>query len=142
MGLLKKLFSSGKNGDESRALQPTRALPRERRTNERKAVRLPAEMGFGVSGIPEAVYVRDFSDQGIYLLTKYQLGRGAEIDVFMNVPEGPAGSERRVHYIATVKRVDEFRSEGVYCLAAVIRRCEVLPDEAEQPKAQAQTQGT
>jgi len=141
MGLLKKLFSSGKNG-ESVAPQPNRALQRERRTNERKTVRLPAEMGFGVSGIPEAVYVRDFSDQGIYLLTKYQLGRGAEIDVYMNVPEGPAGSERRVHYIATVKRVDEFRSEGVYGLAAIIRRCEVLPDEVEESKAQAQTQGT
>jgi hypothetical protein len=137
MGLLKKLFSSK---EEERSLQPNRALQRERRTNERKTVRMPAEMGFGVSGIPENVYVRDFSDQGIYLLTKYHLGYGSEIDVYMNAPEGPNGSDKRVHYVATVKRVDEFRSEGVFGVAAVIRRCEVLPEEQDPEKAQAQTQ--
>lgn len=139
MGLLRKLFSSNNTEEESPSPQPSRALQRERRTNERKTVRLPAEMGFGVSGIPENVYVRDFSDQGMYLLSKYPLGRGTEIDVYMNIPDASTNSERRVHYIATVKRVDEFRGEGVYGVAAVIRRCEVLNEEAEQAKAHSQS---
>jgi len=140
MGLLRKLFSSNKEkqGDESPIPHPDHALQRERRTNERQTVRLPAEMGFGVSGIPENVYVRDFSDQGIYLLTQYPLDRGAEIDIYMNVPDATSGSDRRVHYIASVKRVDEFRGDGVFGIAAVIRRCQVLSEEAEQAEAQSQ----
>jgi hypothetical protein len=138
MGLLNKLFSFNRNAEEDHSPLSNRdAQQRERRTNERKAVRLPAEMGFGVSGIAENVYVRDFSDQGMYLLTKYPLGQGSEIDVYMNVPEGTS-RERRVHYVASVKRVDEFRSEGVYGIAAVIRRCEVVPENDEAAKAQSQ----
>jgi len=136
MGLLRKLFSFNKHAESNFSPSPNRALERDRRTNERKAVRLPAEMGFGVSGIAENVYVRDFSDQGMYLLTKYQLGQGSEIDVYMNVPDG--STERRVHYVACVKRVDEFRSEGVYGIAAIIRRCEVVPEETAEAKAQPQ----
>jgi hypothetical protein len=140
MGLLRKLFSSSKEkeGDERSIPHPGHALQRERRTNERKTLRLPAEMGFGVSGIPENVYVRDFSDQGIYLLTQYPLDRGAEIDIYMNVPDATSGSDRRVHYIASVKRVDEFRGDGVFGIAAVIRRCQVLTEESEQAEPQSQ----
>ena len=137
MGLFHRLFSSEKNTSEKNVQetpeppppQPTSA--RERRMRERKNVRLPAEMGFGLSGIPESVYVRDFNDQGIYLLTKYALGHGSEIDLYMNVPDGASGAERRVHYVATVKRVDEFRGEGVYGVAAAIRRCEMAPDQPQ-----------
>ena len=132
MGLFRKLFSSEKKDEVD--FPPSPAAARERRMKERKNIRIPAEMGFGISGIPEEVYVRDFNDQGIYLLTNYPLSRGSEIDVYMNIPDA-SGAERRVHYVATVKRIDEFRGEGVYGVAAVIRRCELMKQEP-QPAAQ------
>ena len=136
MGLLSKLFSSHKPPEKPVEQPPDGTVQRERRNTQRRAVRLPAEMGFGLSGIAENVYVRDFSDQGMYLLTNYHPGHGSEIDVYMNLPEG--SSERRVHYVASVKRVDEFRSEGIYGVAAIIRRCEVVP-EPQEPATEPQT---
>ncbi len=132
MNILRKLLAvrKGKNNDSSAATgQPAPAVPkRDRRLTPRNSVRIPANMGFGVSGIPEPVYVRDFNEKGVYLISNVSVGIGAHVEIFLTMPSEMTGGEpREMHYVAAVVREEKIGKDGEYGIAAIIKRCELLP---------------
>jgi hypothetical protein len=90
-------------------------------------------MGFGISGIPEPVYVRDFNEKGVYLISNISVGVGSHVEIFLTMPsEMTGGAPREMHYVAAVVRVEKTGADGEYGIAAIIKRCELLPPAREK----------
>jgi hypothetical protein len=132
MDILRKLLAVRRakdNGASAAAEPPSPPQPkRDRRIAPRNPVRLPASMGFSVSGITEPVYVRDFNDKGVYLISSVSVGIGSHVEIYLTMPSEITGGEpREMHYVAAVVRVERTGNDGEYGIAAVIKRCELLP---------------
>jgi hypothetical protein len=130
MSILHKLLGVRKSdGASAPSAQPAPPEPkRDRRISPRNPVRLPASMGVSVSGITEPIYVRDFNEKGVYLISNISVGIGAHVEIFLTMPPEMTGGEpREMHYIAAVVRVERTGKNAEYGVAAVIKRCELLP---------------
>ncbi len=134
MDIIRKILTSrkGKDNNPTSSSSNAQLFPpepkRDRRIAPRNAVRLPANMEFGVSGIPEPVYVRDFNEKGVYLISSISVGIGAHVEIFLTMPPEVTGGEPRdMHYVAAVVREEKIGSAGEYGIAAIIKRCELLP---------------
>lgn len=110
----------------------TREASEERRVVQRYPGPLPATMSAGLSSFPEPVTMRDLNEKGLYLYSSTAFPRGATVEIVVELPtELSAYGKRRVHYTASVVRVEENVGEGKYGIAAVIKKCEVLPPREE-----------
>ena len=80
-----------------------------------------------VSGYPEEVVVRDFSERGLYFWTDEAPAVGGDVEVKMNTPPAVSnyGTGGPALYRATVIRVEE-SSRGQFGVAAVIKGCKHL----------------
>ena len=80
----------------------------------------------GVSGYPEEVVVRDFSEHGLYFWTDEAPAIGGDVDVKMDTPPAVnSGNGGKAQYRATVIRVEQ-SSRGQFGVAAVIKSCKHL----------------
>jgi PilZ domain-containing protein len=80
----------------------------------------------GVSGFPEEVVVRDFSERGLYFWTDEPPAIGGDVEVKMEAPPAANhGSGGKAQYRATVIRVEE-SSRGQFGVAALIKSCKHL----------------
>jgi len=80
----------------------------------------------GVSGFPEEVVVRDFSEHGLYFWTDEAPAIGGDVDVKMDTPPVVnSGNGGKAQYRATVIRVEN-SSRGQFGVAAVIKSCKHL----------------
>ncbi len=104
----------------------------ERRVVQRYPGPLPATMSAGLSSFPESVTMRDLNEKGLYVYSSTAFPRGATVEVVTELPSAlSAYGKRRVHYTASVVRVEENVGEGTYGIAAIIKKCEVLPPREE-----------
>jgi hypothetical protein len=140
--ILRSLWKIIRNSDSTEQVKPvleeaTREVNEERRTIQRYAGPIPATVSAGLSSFPESVTMRDLNEKGIYLYSAAAFPRGATLEVVTELPlELSVYGKRRVHYTASVVRVEENVEAGKYGIAAVIKKCEVLPprcrDEFQQ----------
>ena len=80
----------------------------------------------GVSGFPEEVVVRDFSERGLYFWIDEAPAVGGDVEVKMETPPAANnGDGGHALYRATIIRVEE-SSRGQYGVAAVIKGCKRL----------------
>ena len=107
----------------------------ERRVVERYRGPLPATISAGLSSFPEPVTVRDLNEKGIYLYSSSVFPRGSTVEIVAELPpELSLYGKRRVHYTASVVRCEENVAEAKFGIAAVIKKCEVLPPrETSEP---------
>src|SRR5579864_391997 len=93
-----RVHESGTEGDSRYVASP---LPRHR-------VSLTATASFGMSGIPEEIWIRDINEKGLYFYTNFDLPIGASLDILAVLPPDirADGKGRRVHYEAKVIRVE------------------------------------
>jgi hypothetical protein len=77
-----------------------------------------------VSGYPEEVVVRDFSERGLYFWTDEAPAVGGDVEVKMDPPAAALkySSGGPALFRATVIRVEE-SSRGQFGVAAVIKSC-------------------
>ncbi len=131
--ILGKLWRIIRNAEEPqqgpvRMDEAERTAPEERRVVQRYPGPLPATMSAGLSSFPEAVTMRDLNEKGLYVYSATAFPRGATVEVVIELPaQLSAYGKRRVHYTASVVRVEENVGEGKYGIAAIIKKCEVLP---------------
>ncbi|HEV8522882.1 MAG TPA: hypothetical protein VGQ71_00165 [Terriglobales bacterium] len=106
----------------------------ERRLVPRHASSLPASLMFGFSGIPEPVLIQDLSERGFYVNTGHDMSVGANFDVTLVLPPemGPGGGPRRVLFHAAVVWIKP-GNDGTFGVGAVIKRCDVLPQDPVPP---------
>jgi hypothetical protein len=73
----------------------------------------------------------------VYVYSNSPFPRGATVEILAELPpELSLYGKRRVHYTASVVRCEENVAEGKYGIAAVIKKCEVLPPrEVSDPVA-------
>ncbi len=110
----------------------TREADAERRVVQRYPGPLPATMSAGLSSFPESVTMRDLNEKGLYVYSATAFPRGATVEVVTELPSAlSVYGKRRVHYTASVVRVEENVGEGKYGIAAIIKKCEVLPPREE-----------
>ena len=142
--IMKKLFSNlrGKlKGEEIQAAESKRgAQPpqtaAERRVVKRHQANIPAKMGYGFSGMSEPSQVKDINERGLFFYSVLPLAHGSTVEVEMTLPpELTHGNKRRVRYIASVVRVEEKAGGELFGIAAAIKRCEVLPEDASKKEA-------
>jgi hypothetical protein len=141
---MKKLISSlrGKlKGDNSKAAetpgaQQSSQTPAERRVVRRHQANVPATMGYGFSGMTEPSQIKDLNERGLFFYSVLPLAHGSTVEVELTLPpELTHSGKRRVRYTASVVRVEEKAGGELFGIAAAIKRCEILPEEA--PKKQA-----
>lgn len=132
-GLLRKLLLGVKRQSvrprplNSSASSPN-GLPEDRRAARRYPLRLPASLSFTYSRLPESVCTNDINQHGLSLHSSYPIPVGASIDIVVHMPTSILCPEqRRVHYRASVVRVEEDVVQERFRIAAVIKNCEVLP---------------
>jgi hypothetical protein len=108
--------------------EAARVATEERRVVERYRGPLPATISAGLSSFPEPVTLRDLNEKGVYVYSNSSFPRGATVEILAELPpELSLYGKRRVHYTASVVRCEENVAEGKYGIAAVIKKCEVLP---------------
>lgn len=139
-GILHTLWKVIRNSEAEKhpKLKPeeaARVANEERRVVERYRGPLPATISAGLSSFPEPVAVRDLNEKGVYLYSSSAFPRGATVEILAELPpELSLYGKRRVHYTASVVRCEENVAEGKYGIAAVIKKCEVLPPrESNEP---------
>ncbi len=114
----------------------TQAAKAERRVTKRHEANLPAKMGYGFSGMSEPSQVKDINERGLFFYSILPLAHGSTVEVEMTLPpELTQGSKRRVRYTASVVRVEEKAGGELFGIAASIKRCEILPEEAPKKEA-------
>ena len=132
-GILHTLWKVIRNSEAEK--QPTlkaeeaaRVEKEERRVVDRYRGPLPATISAGLSSFPEPVTLRDLNEKGVYLYSGSAFPRGATVEILAELPpELSLYGKRRVHYTASVVRCEENIAEGKYGIAAIIKKCEVLP---------------
>jgi hypothetical protein len=104
----------------------------ERRSGTRVAARVPTRLrridtGRAAIHGGETVQTRDVSANGVFLYTKSQMEKGAEVELVLILPpELTAGEKCWVCCQATIVRVEENGSE--FGVAAQIQRMDILPE--------------
>jgi hypothetical protein len=134
--------SEAKNHPQLKPEEAAQVASEERRVVERYRGPLPATISAGLSSFPEPVIVRDLNEKGVYLYSSSAFPRGATVEILAELPpELSLYGKRRVHYTASVVRCEENVEEGKYGIAAVIKKCEVLParETSEAVGASAET---
>ena len=132
-GILHTLWKVIRNSEAEKHpnLKPeeaARVANEERRVVERYRGPLPATISAGLSSFPEPVTLRDLNEKGVYLYSSSAFPRGSTVEILAQLPpELCLFGKRRVHYTASVVRCEEHVAEGKYGIAAVIKKCEVLP---------------
>ncbi len=143
--ILGKFWKILRNADSQEEQRPQQdeagsgAANQERRVVQRYPGPLPATMSAGLSSFPESVTMRDLNEKGLYVYSSTAFPRGATVEVVVELPSQlSAYGKRRVHYTASVVRVEENVADGKYGIAAIIKKCEVLPPR-EAPEVEAAT---
>ena len=130
-GILRNLWKIIRNAEDEVAVRPddgTRPGDEERRAVQRFAGPVPATISAGLSSFPETVTLRDLNEKGFYVLSLSPFPRGATMEMVTELPaELSMYGKRRVHYTASVVRCEENVEDGKYGIAAIIKKCEVLP---------------
>jgi hypothetical protein len=145
-GMLRSLWKIIRNSDSVEQVEPaldeaTRVTNEERRAVQRYAGPVPATVSAGLSSFPESATMRDLNEKGLYIYSTVAFPRGATLEVVTELPsELSLYGKRRVHYTASVVRVEENVGEGKYGIAAVIKKCEVLPPRRTPDAAETQPQ--
>ena len=137
-GMLRNLWNILRNSDsdseepvKSRLEEAARNADEERRAVQRFAGPVPATVSASLSSFPESVTMRDLNEKGVYVYSAAPFPRGATLEIVTELPsELSSYGKRRVHYTASVVRCEENAEEGKYGIAAVIKKCEVLPARA------------
>ena len=120
--------SEAENHPQLKPEEAAQVANEERRVVERYRGPLPATISAGLSSFPEPVTVRDLNEKGLYLFSSSAFPRGATVEILAELPpELSLYGKRRVHYTASVVRCEENVDAGKYGIAAVIKKCEVLP---------------
>ena len=148
-GMMRSLWNILRNSDspepvKSRLEEAARNADEERRAVQRFAGPVPATVSASLSSFPESVTMRDLNEKGVYVYSAAPFPRGATLEIVTELPsELSSYGKRRVHYTASVVRCEENVEVGKYGIAAVIKKCEVLPARtAEMTPAAAHAQNT
>jgi hypothetical protein len=99
----------------------------EKRAAPRVAWQLPASVNFGDSNRAQ-VELKDISSRGLFFFTPGKVEQSSKLEIVLMMPpelEGFGG--QWVCCQATVVRVEENKPENKVGVAAVIDRCEALP---------------
>ena len=143
-GILHTLWRVIRNAEaekqlELKAEEAARVANEERRVVERYRGPLAATISAGLSSFPEPVTLRDLNEKGVYLYSASAFPRGATVEILAELPpELSLYGKRRVHYTASVVRCETHAADGNYGIAAIIKKCEVLPPrETGEPAASA-----
>jgi hypothetical protein len=131
--LIRTIFSALRQWDASQLRAPESGAKADSRyvasPLPRHRVSLTATASFGMSGIPEEIWIRDINEKGLYFYTNFDLPIGASLDILAVLPPDirADGKGRRVHYEAKVIRVERECGKEQYGVGASIRRCETFP---------------
>jgi len=99
----------------------------EKRAVPRVQWQLPASVRFQTSGSTQ-VEVRDVSSHGLFFFTEDKVEKGSKLEiVLMMPPELQQFGQQWVCCQATVVRIEEDKPNQKLGVAAVIDRCEALP---------------
>ena len=101
---------------------------REKRAVPRVRWQLPASVSFHGSGRAEAE-LKDVSSRGLFFFTQAKVEQNSKLEiVLMMPPEAQQFGNQWVCCQATVVRVEEDTHQQKVGVAAVIDRCEALPE--------------
>jgi len=87
---------------------------------------LPASVGSRASGRKQ-VELRDISSRGLFFFTEAKMEENAKLEIVLMMPPELQQSEQWVCCQATVVRVEEDKPNQKIGVAAVIDRCQALP---------------
>ena len=104
------------------------AKPRhEKRASQRVQWQLPASMSFRGSGRAQ-VELKDISSRGLFFFTESRVEQDSKLEiVLMMPPELGEFGQKWVCCQATVVRIENDKPHNKIGVAAVIDRCEALP---------------
>lgn len=105
----------------------------ERRVVARHFQPLPALLRYGIAATETPVRIHDLSDKGLCFRGEVRLPIGAAVEITTTLPQKTAFTGRKVRYLAHIVRVS--REPGKFVTAALIFRCETLPQGADAVKA-------
>jgi len=102
---------------------------RERRSGERRPVRVPVSVKASHEGIATTGVTRDLSAGGVFLYTDSRISEGSELEMVLIMPSEITKGERQwVCFRASVVRVEDSQEGGSLGVAASIRSMEFLPE--------------
>ena len=99
----------------------------EKRSSPRKALKVPAKVHENGNGI--SAEALNLSQSGIFLDCATKVSEGSAVDIVMILPKEITGETAKwVCCRATVKRVEDERSQGRYGVAATVDRIQAMPE--------------
>ena len=102
---------------------------REKRAARRLQQRLPLSIRKAEGALVEPAESRDISSQGLFFFSQAKIEESSDIElVLLMPPEISPFGRQWVCCHATVVRVEEDHSSGGFGIAAVIKRCQALPE--------------
>jgi len=102
--------------------------PKERRSRERVAVRLPVTIKSKDGSAEQTAYTRDLNSNGVFFYTDSRFSEGSQLEMVLILPpELTFGEKRWVCCQVSILRVQQ-KAEGSFGVAAVIEKFEILPE--------------
>src|SRR5437763_16099267 len=106
---------------------PGQETAQEKRSSPRKALKVPAKVHENGNGI--SAEALNLSQSGIFLDCATKVSEGSAVDIVMILPKEITGEAAKwVCCRATVKRVEDERSQGRYGVAATVDRIQAMPE--------------